>query len=377
MSNLAIYIHWPFCKSKCPYCDFNSHIREKIDQEKWEESYLAEINYFKEEITNKNITSIFFGGGTPSLMDPKTTERIISHLAKIGSFDKKIEITLEANPTSIESQKFKDFKNAGINRVSIGIQSFDEASLHFLGRTHSPYESINAIKIADSIFNNYSFDLIYARPNQTTKEWKKELTYALNFAKNHISLYQLTIEKGTEFYKKYKNKEFIMPNEILSSSLYELTEEITTKHGLIGYEISNYAKEGYESKHNLSYWNYDNYLGIGPGAHSRINGKALMIMHNPEKWLENIQKNGQAIQSNVNLLEQEIFEEFLLMSLRTKYGLNKSKFKKLLKKDITDYISLNKLNILIKENLLNNTSTHIFTTEKGRILLNKIIEFLV
>ena len=301
LNNIAIYIHWPFCKSKCPYCDFNSHVREKIDEKSWFDAYITEISFFADKIVGKNITSIFFGGGTPSLMNPKLVEKIILELEKIGKFVDNIEITLEANPTSIEAQKFQDFKTAGINRVSIGIQSFNEEGLKFLGRTHSKNEAIEALEIAGNIFSNYSFDLIYARPNQSIKNWENELLSALKLAKNHLSLYQLTIEKGTSFFNDYRDKKFTMPSDVLAASMYELTREITKAHGFVDYEISNYAKQGFESKHNLSYWNYDEYLGIGPGSHSRIDKYAMMMIHNPENLLAKVKTDNNGIQAKTLL----------------------------------------------------------------------------
>jgi len=376
LPNLAIYIHWPFCKSKCPYCDFNSHVRDKIDANSWQEAYLKEIDYFKPNIQGRTISSIFFGGGTPSLMEALLVARIIEKLSLIGRFDKNIEITLEANPTSIEAKKFKDFREAGVNRISVGIQSLDPDALKFLGRNHSVPQSIKAIETARDIFANYSFDLIYARPDQSLKEWENELSQALKLADKHISLYQLTIEKGTAFYSDYKNKKFLMPNEVLSASLYELTNDITSSVGLESYEISNYAKPGFESKHNLSYWNYDNYLGIGPGAHSRIDKQAIMMIHNPENWLDKISKESNGIQSRIDLSEREVFEEFVLMGLRTKYGINKMNFKKLMGQSLDNYIAPARIVTLKKEDLLSENETSVSATKKGSQVLNKVIEYL-
>lgn len=383
---LAIYIHWPFCKSKCPYCDFNSHVVNKVDYVLWQEAFISEINYFKETLNNKIITSIFFGGGTPSLMPPKISEAIINRLSELCEFDENIEITLEANPTSVEINKFADFKDAGINRVSLGVQSFIEDDLKFLGREHNSDDAVRAIEIAQKIFNRHSFDLIYARPKQTLKSWQDELEFALSIAGEHISLYQLTIEKGTDFFAQYRKGAFTLPQEELATELYEATEHILAHHNLKCYEISNYAKTGQESRHNLSYWNYDEYLGIGPGAHSRLSfvdmaGKkqqqAFMMHHNPQKWLQHSNHQDVAIQKIDILKPQDILTEVLMMGLRLSEGINDSKLQKFLDSSFKDVISEAKLLQLQEENLLKYSGCHLKLTNKGLKLHNKIINFLL
>ena len=260
--DISVYIHWPFCKSKCPYCDFNSHVRETIEIDKWNQAYLIEIENNRENLLEKNIVSIFFGGGTPSLMPSFIISNIIDKLSNVANINEKTEITFEANPTSVESQKFKEFALAGINRVSLGVQSFNEDDLKFLGREHSLTEALEAIEIAKKNFKRYSFDLIYALPNQTLKAWENELKSALKFADKHLSLYQLTIEKGTPFYGLYKKKKFTIPNENLAKDFYDSTQDIMNNLSLPAYEISNHAAMGEECRHNMAYWQYDEFIGI-------------------------------------------------------------------------------------------------------------------
>lgn len=376
MDPLHVYIHWPFCKSKCPYCDFNSHVRNSINEQEWLDAYLKEIDYFSDIIRNRSIKTIFFGGGTPSLMSATTIESIINKLNSISTFQ-EIEITIEANPTSSEIQKFKDFKNAGINRISIGVQSLIKKDLKFLGREHSNNEAIEAIESASSIFDNYSFDLIYSRPGQTTKEWEKELKQALKYARNHISLYQLAIEKGTQFYSDVKKKKFTIPEQEHALELYHLTNNILADNNLLRYEISNYALKGKESMHNLGYWKYREYLGIGAGAHSKvkINGKLhhIMMIHNPEKWLKSVQTKSHGIQTKKEMLGSEIAMEYLLMGLRLEEGINIDYFKKHFSEDLLNHISLEKLKFFEKNNLLTYNNNILNLTDSGKLVLNNIV----
>jgi putative oxygen-independent coproporphyrinogen III oxidase len=374
--NIAIYIHWPFCKSKCPYCDFNSHVREKIDQQRWNEAYLKEISNHKEFLSGKKIVSIFFGGGTPSLMPSFIVESIIQNLSKHATIDNQVEITLEANPTSVESKKFKEFARAGINRVSLGIQSLNPDDLKFLGREHSAKEAIGAIEIAKENFARYSFDLIYALPKQTLKSWEQELTKALKLAGKHLSLYQLTIEKGTPFYSLYQNKKFQMPNEELAKDFYCLTQDIMEGVGLPAYEISNHAKEGQECRHNLVYWQYDDFLGIGPGAHSRINNKAIHSIYHPENWLDAVLNDKKIYQSSIELTEKEKICEILLMGLRLHKGINHLEFVNKTGYSFFDALNKQKLEFLLENNFLKLECDYLKTTNKGRLVLNNIINQL-
>ena len=305
-TDLGIYIHWPFCEKKCPYCDFNSHVSGNIDHLKWLSAYLNELRYHANLTSGRIINSIFFGGGTPSLMKPYVVEKILDEIHSLWSCSNDIEITAEANPSSSETQLFSDFKTAGINRVSIGVQSLNNRSLDFLGRLHGANEAKNAIKVATKIFPRVTFDLIYALPGQSRLAWKRELSQAIKLARGHLSLYQLTIEPGTEFSKN----RMAVANERDGAALYELTQEITDRENLPAYEISNHAKKGQESRHNLTYWKSGDYLGIGPGAHGRItNSTKTEIMHNyrqPDMWLNFAikRKYGQQKRSALNQAER-------------------------------------------------------------------------
>ncbi len=383
MNSLSIYIHYPFCKSKCPYCDFNSHVEKTVNEEKFLQGYLNELRYFAPQLKNRQVKTIFFGGGTPSLMPAYYVEKLLEEISKIWEMDKNCEVSLEANPTSFEAEKFKDFRSAGINRLSMGIQALNDADLKFLGREHSAAEAIDTIKTASKIFDNYSFDLIYARPNQTLDAWKKELETAISLSANHLSLYQLTIEKGTKFYGQHLNKEFVLPNEDLSADLYELTNRVTSDHGLELYEISNYAKKGFECKHNLAYWQSDDYLGIGAGAHSRIylDGEKLrssiIMLHQPNAWLEASLNKGAAIQKQEGISKEELLEEIILMGLRLKDGIENSVFQKHFGKNILEIFDKKKLENLIQNKLIMANQNNIKITPNGLILANSIIKKII
>ena len=376
MKNIAIYIHWPFCKSKCPYCDFNSHVREHIDQQRWNDAYLTEITNYQDFLSGKKIVSIFFGGGTPSLMPAFIVENIIAKLSQFASIDSQTEITLEANPTSVESSKFKAFAMAGVNRVSLGIQSLNPDDLKFLGREHSANEAIAAIEVAKENFSRYSFDLIYALPNQSLKAWENELSQALKLAGKHLSLYQLTIEKGTPFYSLYQNKKFQIPNEDLAKDFYLLTQDIMENAGLPAYEISNHAKKSEECRHNLVYWEYDDFLGIGPGAHSRMNNQAIHSIYHPENWLNAVLENKTSIQSCMDLTLDERICEILLMGLRLTKGINQQEF--ILKTGYSLFEKLNqtKLTWLLENKFLKFEDNYLSATESGKLVLNHIISQL-
>ena len=380
---LSIYIHYPFCKSKCPYCDFNSHVVKQIDEEKFLQGYLNELQYFAPKLKNRQVRTIFFGGGTPSLMPVYFVEKILAEISKIWTIDKNCEITLEANPTSFEATKFKAFKQAGVNRLSMGIQALNDVDLKFLGREHSAQEAISTIQTASKIFDNYSFDLIYARPNQTLRGWEKELQTAIELSANHPALYQLTIEKGTKFYGQYLNKEFVLPDENLSADLYELTNQIASKNGLELYEISNYAKTGFECKHNLAYWQSDDYLGIGAGAHSRVYlnydklRSAIIMLHQPSAWLEAALQKNVAIQKIEKVSEEELLEEVILMGLRLKNGIDNSVFQKHFSKNIDEIFDLAKLQNLLKNNLILIDKNNIKITSQGLILANSVIKKVI
>jgi putative oxygen-independent coproporphyrinogen III oxidase len=380
---LSIYIHYPFCKSKCPYCDFNSHVSKQIDEDGFLRAYFSELQYFAPQLKNRTIKTIFFGGGTPSLMPTYFVEKILGEIARIWNVDKDCEITLEANPTSFEAEKFRDFRSAGVNRLSIGIQALNDADLKFLGREHSASEAISTIQTASKIFDNYSFDLIYARPNQNLSSWKQELETAISLSASHLSLYQLTIEKGTKFYGQYLNKEFVLPDEDLAADLYETTNQITTQNGLGLYEISNYAKTGFECKHNLAYWQSADYLGIGAGAHSRVyldgekKRSAIVMLHQPTTWLETVIKNGVAIQKIEKVEPRELLEEIILMGLRLKNGIDNAVFQNHFSKNINEIFNFQKLENLVNNGLIEVGEKNIKITNRGLILANSVIKKVI
>lgn len=381
-SDISFYIHWPFCKSKCPYCDFNSHVRDKIDYDKFLSSYLNEIDYFKSLAKNKNVRSIFFGGGTPSLMNPKLVEQIINKISEISSININTEITLETNPSSYETSKFHDFKSAGINRISIGVQAFNNKDLKALGREHDIDQAIYAISNASKIFHNVSFDLIYARHNQSLQEWQNELQKASKYFQNHISLYQLTIEKGTQFYKRFKNKEIVLPSDDIASIMYEWTNDYLENMGLNRYEVSNYAKNGYECTHNLSYWEYKTYIGIGAGAHSRIinknNVRALCMWHNPEKWLDVAYNNGAGIQSDYILSTNDSIIEAFIMGLRVRDGIDLQYLYTLFgKESILSILNLDSIKYYQDINMIEYDENNIKLTKKGIIFCNYILQNII
>ncbi|MEQ9116326.1 MAG: radical SAM family heme chaperone HemW [Rickettsiales bacterium] len=371
---LSVYIHWPFCLSKCPYCDFNSHVRDSIDQNLIFESYKKEISYFEEFLKNKKIKTIFFGGGTPSLMNPKLVEQILNSLNEFSYIAPDTEISLEANPTSYEINKFLQFKKAGINRVSIGVQSLRDNHLKFLGREHSSEDAIAAIESASEIFDNYNIDLMYSLPEQTNEEWLEDLSRALTYSTKHISLYQLTIEKGTRFFTDFKNQKFAMPDDEKSASMYSNTMKFLKKNGFEHYEISNFAKPGFECRHNLNYWKYRSYLGIGAGAHSRLHHsknkvQAITMLHSPENWVQSIKQKGHAIQSEKFLSKEEIATEKILMGLRHFEGVRID--------EIKDFINQINLKTCISQKLLKASENKLCLTEKGTLLLNSILSSLL
>lgn len=373
---ISVYIHWPFCKSKCPYCDFNSHVRDVIEVDKWNKAYLTEIENNRENLEGRNIVSIFFGGGTPSLMPSFIISNIIDKLASIANIDSKTEITFEANPTSVESKKFQEFALAGINRVSLGVQSFNDQDLKFLGREHSISEALSAIEIAKKYFKRYSFDLIYALPNQNLKAWENELISALKIADRHLSLYQLTIEKGTPFYSLHSKKKFVIPDENLAKDFYILTQNIMNEAKLPAYEISNHAAIEEECRHNLAYWQYDEFIGIGPGAHGRVNSYAIHSIYHPENWLNAVLENKSTAQATNLLTSDDKICEMLLMGLRLNKGINQMDF--LTKTGANfDYFSQNKLNWMLKNDFLKLENDFLFTTNKGKLVLNTIIDQLL
>ena len=327
----GVYVHWPFCLSKCPYCDFNSHVRHgAIDEERFRRAFAREIETTAARISGREVTSIFLGGGTPSLMRPQTVGAILDAIGKHWRIADDVEVTLEANPTSVEATRFAGYRAAGVNRVSLGVQALNDVSLRELGRLHSAREALDAVAIARKSFERYSFDLIYARPGQTPAMWADELTLAIKEAAEHLSLYQLTIEEGTPFFGLHAAGKLKTPDEAVARMLYDVTQEVCAKHGLPAYEISNHARKGAECRHNLVYWRGEEYAGIGPGAHGRldINGArhATATEKRPEAWLMRVEANGHGLITDDVLNCEERADEFLLMGLRLTEGIDPTRY---------------------------------------------------
>lgn len=322
----ALYIHWPFCLAKCPYCDFNSHVRERVEHGLWERSLLADMRREAEvaaKVTdNEALTSIFFGGGTPSLMPPALVERLLREAERLWGFAPGIEITLEGNPSSVEAANYAALASAGINRVSLGLQALDDATLRFLGRLHDAAEGLAALDVAQRHFERVSFDLIYARPGQSAAQWEAELARAMSFGTGHLSLYQLTIEPGTRFATMVRQRDFVPLDDDAAGDLFVLTREMTEAAGIPAYEISNHARPGEESRHNLAYWRYDDYCGIGPGAHGRRGGLATVRHKKPENWLAAVEREGDGIAEMRVLSASEQASEAMLMGLRLAEGVD-------------------------------------------------------
>jgi putative oxygen-independent coproporphyrinogen III oxidase len=364
---LALYIHWPFCVSKCPYCDFNSHVRDMVDQAQWRDALLADLAHEARETAGRRLTSIFFGGGTPSLMPPATVAALIEAAAAQWGFAPGIEITLEANPSSVEAARFADLAAAGVNRVSLGLQSLDDAALRFLGRAHDAREGLAALETAQSVFDRVSFDLIYALPGQSDAGWANELRQALSRATHHLSLYQLTVEPGTRFAALAAKGALVPADPDESAALYELTQDLTEAAGLPAYEISNHARPGEESRHNLTYWRYQPYAGIGPGAHGRRGGLATRRHRKPENWLAALARNGHGIVEETAISAAERRTEALLMGLRLAEGVA----------DEPDGLDLAAVDRLAAQGLLSRGDGRLRTTPRGMLLLDGILAEIV
>lgn len=373
----GIYIHWPFCKAKCPYCDFNSHVRERIEEDDWRDSYLKELAHYAALTPERTVTSIFFGGGTPSLMDPKTTETVIDAVARHWRISNDIEITLEANPTSVEGAKLKNFRAAGVNRVSLGIQALDDADLKFLGRQHNAGEALAALDLAANTFERFTFDLIYARPGQNPAGWEAELSHAMTFAADHISLYQLTIETGTVFEQAYARGDFVLPDEDTQAELFELTQDHLGAAGLAAYEISNHARPGSESRHNLTYWRYGDYVGIGPGAHGRLTldgHKFATRQHRaPERWLEMVAEQGHATRQYDEVPAEARISELTMMGLRLAEGIPLTRFEAEAGKPFANCLDPARLTRLIDGGFLEIRDARIYATAAGRQRLDTVL----
>ena len=379
--NIALYIHWPFCVSKCPYCDFNSFVAQDVNHREWLDAYKKELEYYYELTKGKIVTSIFFGGGTPSLMQPFVAEGVIDKIVSLWGICDDVEVSLEANPSSVEYDKFIDFAAAGINRVSIGVQSFDDRQLAFLGRKHSAEDAIKAIKIAAKSFDRYSFDLIYALPEQTACDWKKSLDNALSYAGGHISVYQLTIEKGTDFYTKYRRGDFTVLDDDCGGVLYEITQSIMEQYGLPSYEISNHAKKGEESKHNMTYWRYGDYIGVGPGAHGRfiVNGEKIATKGHraPDIWIKKVNKTGCGSHEFEVISRKDRAIEALMMGLRLKEGIPLSRIELESGSSWKEIINPDKMENMIKEGFVSIEEDVLIPSSKAIQRLDSLLGYLL
>jgi oxygen-independent coproporphyrinogen-3 oxidase len=366
-------VHWPFCRAKCPYCDFNSHVRHNgIDETRFLSAYLKELDHFASCAPGRSVGSIFFGGGTPSLMRPDTVAAILDAIAGHWSIEDGGEITLEANPTSVEAENFAGYRVAGVNRLSLGVQALDDASLKALGRQHTAQEALDALALAKRHFGRVSFDLIYAREGQAAKAWEAELTHALDHADDHLSLYQLTIEDGTPFAARHAAGTLHVPNGAKARALYLLTQELCETAGLPAYEISNHARPGSESRHNLLYWRGHDYAGIGPGAHGRVTydgaKRALSATKSPEAWLAQVEARGHGLESDEALSSAEAAEEYLLMGLRLAEGIDMARLAA-----IGGRIAESRLATLEGDGLLKRDANRLAATPKGRLVLERLI----
>ncbi len=377
----ALYIHWPFCLSKCPYCDFNSHVRERVDVARWQRAYLAELERAAAETAGRTLTSVFFGGGTPSLMSPKTAAAILERVRALWPAAPDVEITLEANPGVSEADRFRAFRDAGVNRLSIGVQSLDDAALKFLGRKHSAAEALAAVERAAAIYERYSFDLIYARPGQSVAAWCQELASALRYAGEHLSVYQLTIEPGTAFMTAYQRGDFALPDEDTAADLYETTRDVLGAAGLHAYEISNHARRGAESRHNLTYWRYGDYAGVGPGAHGRLTlgttKFATRQQRLPETWLADVETQGSGEVERTALDAAERGREMLLMGLRLEEGVDLARFEREAGKPAREFVDARAAGRLADAGLIEWAADALRATEAGRQRLNAVLAALV
>ena len=373
----GIYVHWPFCRSKCPYCDFNSHVRERHDEEAWRGALLAELDHFAARTPGRTVTSVFFGGGTPSLMEPASAAAILEGIAQRWTLAGDVEITLEANPNSAEVTRFAAFRTAGINRLSIGVQALDDQALRFLGRGHNAGEARAAIEAASRVFDRYSFDLIYARPGQTQAAWESELRAALTLAGGHLSVYQLTIEPGTAFHAAHERGDLALPGPHLAADLFEATHALLADAGLPLYEVSNHARPGHECRHNLVYWRYEDYVGVGPGAHGRltIDGRKIATRQEraPETWMARASREGHATAEEAPIDAASAAQEALLMGLRLAEGIEAARFERQTGLPLEQAIDASRRRKLVAAGLVAEASQGLRATPAGLRVLNSVI----
>lgn len=378
-AGFGVYLHWPFCAQKCPYCDFNSHVRAKgVDEDRYLDAFTREIESLGALTGPRSVSSIFIGGGTPSLLQPRTVAALLGAVARVWTVESGAEITLEANPNSVEAGRFRAYRSAGINRVSIGVQALDDASLAGLGRLHNAHEAIDAIKIAAHTFENYSFDLIYARPGQTVDAWRSELQKGIALAGGHLSLYQLTIESGTAYANLHAAGKLVLPDDTFAEDMYAIAQDMTEAANMPAYEISNHAEPGHECRHNLLYWRYGEYVGIGPGAHGRIiaDGRrvATSVERLPEVWLDRVATTGHGLTECDELDAAEMADESLLMGLRLTEGLDLQRLEEIGKvrprsEDLRQLIDDGFL-------MLKNDGQRAVATRRGRMVLNSVVSKL-
>ena len=378
---LALYIHWPFCLAKCPYCDFNSHVRDTIPQARFAAALRTELAWEAARLGRRPLGSIFFGGGTPSLMEPAIAAALIADACRLFDPAPNLEITLEANPTSVEAGRLAAFRDAGVNRASLGVQSLEDESLRRLGRQHSAGQAIAALETARRIFPRLSFDLIYARPGQTLAAWRMELDRALALAADHLSLYQLTIEPGTAFEAQHRRGELALPDEDAAAALYEATAEAAAAHGLRQYEVSNYAAPGAESRHNLAYWRYGDYAGIGPGAHGRLAfGPRLIATRRhraPEPWAERVERCGHGSTAEEAITPADRAREMLLMGLRLHEGIDAARFARRTGLALADALDADVLAQAVEAGYVVHTPGRLTATAEGRLRLDALLPALV
>lgn len=378
--NLGIYVHWPFCKAKCPYCDFNSHVRHQgVEPEKYGDALVGELSWFSGQTPGRVVTSVFFGGGTPSLMPPAVVGKVIDQIARLWPVVDDVEITLESNPTSAEAANFAGYRSAGVNRVSVGIQALDDADLKYLGRQHTVAEGLAAFRMAARIFPRTSFDLIYARPSQTPDQWQSELARALDEQAGHMSLYQLTIEPETTFFRLHEAGALVTPHEDHAAAMYEITRDLTSAAGLGAYEVSNHARAGHECRHNMLYWTYGEYAGVGPGAHSRLiaadgSRRALAMEKHPETWLQQVCDQSNGVVENTVVAGEDAAHECLLMGMRTNSGVSVKRLERMSGRKL----DRSQLGHLVSDGLicLSEDQDCIVATQTGRQVLNSVIEYI-
>jgi len=370
---LALYVHWPFCVTKCPYCDFNSHVREKVDEAAWTKALLADLAYEAELLPHHRLASIFFGGGTPSLMPPATVAAIIEAATSHWPSDPDLEITLEANPSSVEAARFAGFAAAGINRLSLGLQALNDPDLKLLGRPHDLAQGLAALEVAQDNFGRVSFDLIYDRPGMTEAAWEAELGRALGFGTSHLSLYQLTIEPGTRFAVLHAKGQIELPDAETSANLFSLTRSMTAAAGLPAYETSNYAAKGQESRHNIAYWTYSDYAGIGPGAHGRRLGLASERLKKPELWLAQVERLGQGMAADTALTPAERATEALVMGLRLGEGIDRNWFFQQTGSRLDEVLRAERVQALVAAGLLDDSGDSLKLTLAGQPLVDAVL----